>query len=178
MKVPLFLLKNALGPRYKRFYIFFVIPLRGHFRHTTPAPILILFFCFFTCNQQQIYLSTTEKINDFLNFHYALLFIIFQSLMKTKSCPKRSLKSFENHRALTTAAPQPGLDLTLSFPKSQDNIKQGLPPETWTQKNSLDIAQMRRPSSRPRKRKAKQPEVEAREKPWAGRTGNARCKLV
>jgi len=31
MKVPLFLLKNALGPRYKAFYIFFVIPLRGHF---------------------------------------------------------------------------------------------------------------------------------------------------
>ena len=31
MKVPLFFLKNALGPRYKAFYIFFVIPLRGHF---------------------------------------------------------------------------------------------------------------------------------------------------
>ena len=29
--MPLFLLKNAWGPRYKAFYIFFVIPLRGHF---------------------------------------------------------------------------------------------------------------------------------------------------
>ena len=31
MKVPLFLLKNACGPSYKPFYIFFVVPLRGHF---------------------------------------------------------------------------------------------------------------------------------------------------
>ena len=47
IKVPLFLLKNALGASYKRFYIFFVIPLRGHFRHTTPARISISFFLFF-----------------------------------------------------------------------------------------------------------------------------------
>ena len=31
IKVPLFLLKNVQGPRYKDFYNFFVIPLRGHF---------------------------------------------------------------------------------------------------------------------------------------------------
>ena len=47
IKVPLFFLKNAWGASYKHFYIFFVIPLRGHFRHTTPAPILISFFLFF-----------------------------------------------------------------------------------------------------------------------------------
>ena len=29
--MPLFLLKNVQGPRYKDFYNFFVIPLRGHF---------------------------------------------------------------------------------------------------------------------------------------------------
>ena len=60
MKVPLFLLKNALGPRYKSFYIFLVIPLRGHFRHASPAPISICFFLFFTNNQPQIYLSVRE----------------------------------------------------------------------------------------------------------------------
>ena len=31
MKVPLFLLKNACGASYKPFYIFFVVPLWGHF---------------------------------------------------------------------------------------------------------------------------------------------------
>ena len=31
IKVPLFLLKNACGASYKPFYIFFVVPLWGHF---------------------------------------------------------------------------------------------------------------------------------------------------
>ena len=74
IKVPLFILKNALGASCKHFYIFFVVPLRGHFRHTTPAPIMISFlFCFFTGKQPQIYLSAAEKINNFFNFHYALM---------------------------------------------------------------------------------------------------------
>ena len=44
IKVPLFLLKNACGASYKQFYIFFVVPLRGHFRHASPVQILIFFF--------------------------------------------------------------------------------------------------------------------------------------
>ena len=47
IKVHLFLLKNACGASYKPFYIFFVVPLRGHFRHASPVRILILFFLFF-----------------------------------------------------------------------------------------------------------------------------------
>ena len=45
MKLPLFLLKNELWPRYKAFYVFCHTP-SGHFRHASPAPILIHFFCF------------------------------------------------------------------------------------------------------------------------------------
>ena len=64
MKLPLFLLKNALGTRYKRFYIFFVIPLPGHFRHASPGPILISLFCFFfTDYQQHFYLIVRELIS-------------------------------------------------------------------------------------------------------------------
>ena len=73
MKVPLFLLQNALEPRYKRFYIFFVIPLRGHFRHASPAPISTQFFCFFTDNKPQIYLSVRELFSKKFVFQYALM---------------------------------------------------------------------------------------------------------
>ena len=45
-KVPLFFLKNAWGASYKHIYIFFEVPLRGHFLHTSPARISISFFLF------------------------------------------------------------------------------------------------------------------------------------
>ena len=32
-----------------------------------------IFFCFFTGKQPQIYLSAAEKIDDFFDFHYALV---------------------------------------------------------------------------------------------------------
>ena len=73
MKVPLFLFKNALGPRYKAFYIFFVIPLRGHFRHASPAPISISFFCFFTNNQPHIYLIVRELFSKKFVFWHTLI---------------------------------------------------------------------------------------------------------
>ena len=74
MKVHLFLLKKALGPRYKPFYIYFAISLQRYFRHTFPAPISISFFCFFTDNQPQIYLSVRELFSKKIVFQYTLLY--------------------------------------------------------------------------------------------------------
>ena len=50
IKVPLFLLKNACGASYKPFYIFFVVPLRGHFSigiltKTKKWKVKCLYFC-------------------------------------------------------------------------------------------------------------------------------------
>ena len=77
IKVPLFLLKNALGASYKRFYIFFVIPLRGHFRHTTPAQISILFFFVFSLVSNRRFIWALQKrLTIFFYFHYALIHIL------------------------------------------------------------------------------------------------------
>ena len=63
-------------PRYKAFYIFFVIPLRWHFRHASPALTSIYFFCcFFTNNQPQIYLSVRKIFSKKFVFWYALMYI-------------------------------------------------------------------------------------------------------
>ena len=60
MKVPLFLLKNALGPRYKSFYIFSSYPY-GAILDTLPLlQFWFIFICLFTDNQPQIYLTARE----------------------------------------------------------------------------------------------------------------------
>ena len=61
IKVPLFLLKNACGASYKPFYIFFVVPLWGHFRMGILTKIKkwkvkCLYFCEL---QQELYVHNT-----------------------------------------------------------------------------------------------------------------------
>ena len=70
MKVPLFFLKNAWGASNQHIYIFFKVPLRGHFLHTSPAPISISFFCLFT--QTQLHKNQSEPNKIFVFFHFSL----------------------------------------------------------------------------------------------------------
>ena len=51
------------------FDFFHLCPFEGIF-DILPLLRFSFLFCFFTCNQPQIYLSTAEKINNFLNYHY------------------------------------------------------------------------------------------------------------
>ena len=77
MKVPLFLLKKMHWDQDISIFIFFSSYPFGGILDTLPLlRFWFSFFCFFTCNQPQIYLSAAEKIDDFFNFHYALVFIM------------------------------------------------------------------------------------------------------
>ena len=79
MKVPLFLLKNACGASYKPFYIFFVVPLWGHFRMGILTKIKkwtvkCLYFCEL---QQELYVH-----NTFLTFSIFQPTLVYKNLEK------------------------------------------------------------------------------------------------
>ena len=79
IKVPLFLLKNACGASYKPFYIFFVVPLWGHFRMGILTKIKkwkvkCLYFCEL---QQELYVH-----NTFLTFSIFQPTLIYNILFR------------------------------------------------------------------------------------------------
>ena len=65
--------QKCMGASYKHIHIFFVVPLRGHFLHTSPARISILFFCLLAHGQPHQDQSDPKKIFDSSIFHYTLL---------------------------------------------------------------------------------------------------------
>ena len=58
-------------------FIFFSLYPFGGILDTLPLlGFRFRFFCFFTGKQPQIYLSAAEKIDDFFDFHYALMYMV------------------------------------------------------------------------------------------------------
>ena len=69
------------------------------------------------------------------------------------------------------AGPDPELPNKPGQHQARHQQETGSPTKTWRQKNPRDITKTRRPASRQLKHEAKQPEVYAKAKPRAGRTG-------